>query len=137
MEDQSRDDAAYLKSLRQTAGLDLAELAALAKRIPSVAHRKNGNDMLDVALADIAVGDLLVIYPHETCPADGIVIEGHGVMDESYLTGEPFSMTKTSGSTVMSGAINGESALTFRTSRRATPCLPLSALPPGRPIASA
>jgi cation transport ATPase len=48
-----------------------------------------------------------------------VVAEGHGVMDESYLTGEPFKITKTSGSTVISGAINGESALTIRTTQRA------------------
>src|SRR6202049_496882 len=94
-------------------------LAALAKRMPSIAHRKRATEMLDVALAEIAVGDTLVIYPHEICPADGVVIEGHGVMDESYLTGEPFKITKTSGSTVISGAINGESALTIRTTQGA------------------
>ena len=94
-------------------------LAALAKRMPSIAHRKRATDMLDVGLAEIAVGDTLVIYPHEICPADGVVIEGHGVMDESYLTGEPFQITKTRGSTVISGAINGESALTIRTTQRA------------------
>jgi heavy metal translocating P-type ATPase len=90
-------------------------LAALAKRMPSVAHRKSGAAIADVALADIAVNDSLVLYPHEICPADGVVTEGHGVMDESYLTGEPFQITKTTGSAVMSGAINGESALTIRT----------------------
>jgi heavy metal translocating P-type ATPase len=94
-------------------------LAALAKRMPSIAHRKRATEMLDVTLAEIAVGDTLVIYPHEICPADGVVIEGHGVMDESYLTGEPFKITKTSGSTVISGAINGESALAIRTTQRA------------------
>jgi len=94
-------------------------LAALAKRMPSIAHRKRAAELLDVALAEIAVGDTLVIYPHEICPADGVVIEGHGVIDESYLTGEPFKITKTSGSTVISGAINGESALTIRTTQRA------------------
>ena len=94
-------------------------LAALARRMPSLAHRKREADVLDVALADVAVGDTLVIYPHEICPADGLVIEGHGVMDESYLTGEPFQITKTCGSTVISGAINGDSALTIRTTRRA------------------
>jgi heavy metal translocating P-type ATPase len=94
-------------------------LGALAKRMPSIAHRKRTTGTLDVALEDIAVGDALVIYPHETCPADGIVTDGHGVMDESYLTGEPFKITKTSGSTVISGAINGESVLTIRTTQRA------------------
>jgi heavy metal translocating P-type ATPase len=94
-------------------------LAALAKRMPSVAHRKRAAEISDVALAEIAVGDTLVIYPHEICPADGVVIDGHGVMDESYLTGEPFQITKTSGSAVISGAVNGESALTVRTTQLA------------------
>src|SRR6476620_408773 len=94
-------------------------LAALAKRMPSIAHRKRAADLRDVSLAEIAVGDTLVIYPHEICPADGVVIDGHGVMDESYLTGEPFQITKTRGSTVISGAINGGSALTIRTTQRA------------------
>ena len=92
-------------------------LAALAKRVPSIAHRKGDSGMVDVALHDVAVGDTLVIYPHDICPVDGVVLEGHGVMDESYLTGEPFQITKTAGSTVLSGAINGESALTIRTTR--------------------
>ncbi len=90
-------------------------LAALAKRMPSVAHRQRAADLTDVPLADIALGDTLVIFPHEACPADGVVIEGHGTMDESYLTGEPFQIAKTRGSLVISGAINGESALTIRT----------------------
>ena len=94
-------------------------LAALAKRMPSIAHRKRESEIVDVALEEVAVGDTLVIYPHDICPVDGVVIEGHGVMDESYLTGEPFQITKTSGSTVISGAINGESALTIRTTKRA------------------
>ena len=94
-------------------------LAALAKRMPSIAHRKRATETLDVALGEIAVGDTLVIYPHEICPADGVVLEGHGVMDESYLTGEPFKISKTCGSTVISGAINGESAMTIRTTQRA------------------
>jgi heavy metal translocating P-type ATPase len=93
-------------------------LAALAKRTPSIAHRKRGAETLDVPLAEIAVGDLLVIYPHEICPADGVVTEGRGVMDESYLTGEPFKIPKTTGSAMISGAINGESVLTVRTTLR-------------------
>jgi len=94
-------------------------LAALANRMPSMAHRKEDGQITDVALADIVVGDTVVIYPHDICPVDGEVIEGRGVMDESYLTGEPFQMSKTSGSTVISGAINGESALTIRATQRA------------------
>ena len=92
-------------------------LAALAKRMPSTAHRKQASEINDVALQEVAVEDTLVIYPHDICPVDGVVTEGHGMMDESYLTGEPFQIAKTSGSAVISGAINGESALTIRVTK--------------------
>jgi heavy metal translocating P-type ATPase len=94
-------------------------LAALAKRMPAIAHRKRETAIEDVPLVDVAVGDTLIIYPHEISPVDGIVTEGHGSMDESYLTGEPFQMSKITGSTVISGAINGEAALTIRATQRA------------------
>jgi heavy metal translocating P-type ATPase len=96
-------------------------LRALARRVPSAAHRKNdhGGPVADVSLGEIAVGDVLLVFPHEICPVDGVVIHGHGVMDEAYLTGEPFSMSKTPGSEVLSGAVNGEAALTIRATRLA------------------
>ncbi len=94
-------------------------LDALARRVPLVAHRRVAGGSEDVALDDVAVGDILVLHPHEICPVDGEVLEGHGVMDESYLTGEPFEITKTRGSRVISGAINGLSVLVIRTTRRA------------------
>jgi heavy metal translocating P-type ATPase len=94
-------------------------LSALARRMPSVAHRKRGTEVTDVPLDAIAVDDLLVLHPHETCPADGEVCEGNGTMDESYLTGEPFQISKTIGSRVISGAVNGESVLTVRATQLA------------------
>jgi heavy metal translocating P-type ATPase len=94
-------------------------LAALAKRMPSAAHRKQDGQVADVALGAVARGDTLVVFPHEICPVDGTVVEGHGVMDESYLTGEPYQMSKAPGSTVLSGAVNGDSALTIRADRLA------------------
>ncbi len=83
-------------------------LEALARRMPSVAHRRQHNRVVDVALDEIAVDDVLEVFPHEICPVDGVVVEGHGVMDEAYLTGEPYRLSKTPGSEVLSGAINGE-----------------------------
>src|SRR5205823_4631120 len=62
-------------------------------------------------------GDIIVIFPHEICPVDGVVIEGHGVMDESFLTGEPFQMEKAPGVEVISGAINGNAALIIKATR--------------------
>jgi heavy metal translocating P-type ATPase len=94
-------------------------LEALAKRMPTLAHRKQDSTIADVALGDVAVGDVVLVFPHEVCPIDGTVVDGHGVMDESYLTGEPYMISKTPGSTVLSGAINGESALTIRADKLA------------------
>ncbi len=92
-------------------------LQALAKRMPAVVHLKVGIQLRDIDSSKLAIGDQVVIYPHEICPVDGLVVEGHGSMDESFLTGEPYRMSKTPGSTVLSGAINGESAFTVEAQR--------------------
>src|SRR6476659_7795873 len=94
-------------------------LRALAKRMPAIAHRKKDSVIVDVALDEIAVGDTLVVYPHDICPVDGTVVDGNGVMNEAFLTGEPFEITKAPGSAVISGAVNGESALTITATHRA------------------
>lgn len=94
-------------------------LEALARRVPLAAHRRVNHQVAEVPLEDVRIGDVLIVYPHEICPVDGEIIEGHGVMDESYLTGEPFLMAKAPGSEVFSGAINGDSALTLRATRLA------------------
>jgi heavy metal translocating P-type ATPase len=94
-------------------------LDALAKRMPQVAHRKRKQTLSDVQLNDVAIGDTLVIFPHEICPVDGVVVEGHGKMNEAYLTGEPFEIAKTPGSEVLSGSINGDAALQIRAEKLA------------------
>lgn len=94
-------------------------LEALAHRMPSVAHRKSGASLSDITIEQIRIGDILLVLPHEICPVDGTVLEGSGTMDESYLTGEPYLMSKIQGSSVLSGAINGDSALTIRADKLA------------------
>jgi cation transport ATPase len=87
--------------------------------MPKVAHRRRGETLEKIALDAIAPGDEIVVLPHEVCPVDGRVVAGHGAMDESYLTGEPYVMSKAPGSDVLSGAVNGESVLTIRATRLA------------------
>ncbi len=94
-------------------------LEALSKRMPSLAHRKLGGDIHDVSLESIAIGDTVVVFPNESCTVDGTVVDGSGVMDESYLTGEPFKISKAPGSAVLSGSINGEAVLTIQAEKRA------------------
>jgi heavy metal translocating P-type ATPase len=94
-------------------------LEALAKRMPSVAHRKSADTLIDITTEQVVIGDTLLILPHEICPVDGTVLEGAGTMDESYLTGEPYMMSKVRGSQVLSGAVNGDTALTIRADKLA------------------
>lgn len=93
-------------------------LEALARRMPQRAHVKRGEEIVDVAVAEIAVGELVSVFPHEISPVDGLVVEGHGIMDESFLTGEPYMISKAPGAEVISGAVNGERALTIRATRK-------------------
>ena len=92
-------------------------LAALHKRTPRIAHRKTESGHLDVSLEEVQIGDAIMILPHEIVPVDGTVIEGHGRMDESYLTGEPFEISKAPGSAVLSGAINKDQLLVIEASK--------------------
>jgi len=96
-------------------------LQALARRMPQIAHKATGGEATeDVSIELVLPGDLLIVYPHELCPVDGTVVRGHGTMDESYLTGEPFEIEKAPGVAVLSGAVNGSSALTVKAARVAS-----------------
>jgi heavy metal translocating P-type ATPase len=97
-----------------------SSLDALARRMPQVAHRVTPNGTEDVLTETIEPGDAVMVFPHEICPVDGVVMEGHGSMDESYLTGEPYQVQKTVGVTVISGAVNGPAALTVRATRKSS-----------------
>lgn len=88
-------------------------LNALARRAPSFAHRVVGNTASDISVAEIRIGDRLIVFPHEICPVDGTVESGTGTMDESFLTGEPFRIRKTLGAQVISGALNEDAVLTI------------------------
>lgn len=94
-------------------------LSALAKRMPTVAHRRRQGEVVDIPVADIEIGDDIVVLPHDICPVDGVVTEGHGGMDESFLTGEPYQVSKAPGTTVISGALNGQAVLAIRATKRA------------------
>lgn len=92
-------------------------LQALSKRMPETAHRKTQMGIVDIESAEIQIGDVLVVFPHEICPVDGVVVEGQGRMNEAYLTGEPYEISKAEGAAVISGAVNGQSALAVRATK--------------------
>ena len=94
-------------------------LEALAKRAPTTAHRKKNEAIEDIPVEKIAIGDTILIFPHDLCPVDGEVMAGNSVMDESFLTGEPFLISKAPGSGVISGSLNGDGSLTIRATQLA------------------
>lgn len=103
-------------ALESAASLRASEiLAALAKRSPTIAHRvREDGTLTDISVSQVEINDVLVVLPHEICPIDGVVVQGTGAMDESFLTGEPYVVPKAPGSQVMSGAINSTIALHVR-----------------------
>ena len=56
-------------------------LRALARRVPTLAHRRTGATFEDVPVGDLVVGDDISILPHEICPVDSEVVQGRGTMD--------------------------------------------------------
>jgi len=86
-------------------------LGELAKLLPDDAERPDGTR---VARADLVVGDLVIVRPGGSVPADGEVTEGESEADESLLTGESATVAKAPGATVVGGSIVRGGALTVR-----------------------
>ena len=82
------------------------DLRALVDRAPRVAHRRLDHRVEDVPVAQIAVGDTLLVRAGEVIPVDGIVISPAAIVDESALTGEPLPAAKVRGASAYSGTLN-------------------------------
>ena len=70
----------------------------------------------EVAIAEVAVGDLVRVRPGERLPVDGQVVSGHSSVDQAFVTGEPVPAEKTEGDAVTGGSINGSGTLLVRVS---------------------
>ncbi len=91
---------------RFAAGRAHRELSALVSRAPRVVHRYEGDTIVDRPIADIAIGDRLVVKPGEVVPVDGNVTTVTAVLDESALTGEARLASRAAGDPVSSGTVN-------------------------------
>ena len=79
-----------------------------------VARVERGNDVLEVPIADIVVGDVIHVRPGEKLAVDGTVLSGASYVDESMISGEPVPVEKLVGAAVVGGTVNGTGALTLR-----------------------
>jgi P-type Cu2+ transporter len=93
-------------------------LNELAKLMPDEAERiKPDGSTETIAAASLRTGDLLLVRPGASVPADGEVTEGESSVNESMITGESRPVDKEPGSNVIAGTINGDGSLRIRVHR--------------------
>jgi Cu+-exporting ATPase len=102
------------RARRQT-GAAIRALGALRPDTARLLVAGNLNDEREVPLAQVKVGDIVVVRPGERIPVDGDISDGSGHVDESMLTGESRPVAKIKGDHVTGGALNGEGRLIVRT----------------------
>jgi len=94
----------------------------VAALLPDEAERVTANGTEKIACADLQVGDTVLVRPGSSVPADGYIVQGKSVVDESLVTGESKPVAKVTGDLVIGGTINastakrGQGALTIRVS---------------------
>src|SRR6056297_866134 len=86
-------------------------LEELARLMPDTAHKIEGDEVQDVPIKELNVGDKILIRPGEKIPADGEIVDGSSYINESMLTGESEPVEKSEGEEVIGGSINGDSSL--------------------------
>ena len=86
-------------------------LAALAELLPDEAERITGGETETVSVAELKVGDLVLVRPGGRVPADGVIAEGEVEIDESMVTGESKPVAKTPGDRVVAGTVATDSAI--------------------------
>lgn len=79
----------------------------LIKLSPSEAHLMSESNEKNVPLSEIKIGDLLKVKAGEKVPVDGKIVEGHAIIDESMITGEPIPDEKNTGDQITAGTVNG------------------------------
>jgi Cu2+-exporting ATPase len=102
-----------MRSVRQASGA----LNALAKLMPDTAeHIMPDGSTHTMSVSMLKAGDLVLVRPGASVPADGVVEDGTSDVNESMITGESKSVKKTVGAKVIAGTINGDSSLRVRVS---------------------
>ena len=100
-----------MRSVRQASGA----LTELARLLPDTAERiRPDGQTEEVAVAMLADGDLLLVRPGASVPADGTVEDGESEINEAMITGESKPVEKASGARVTAGSINGDGSLRVR-----------------------
>ncbi|WP_439596147.1 heavy metal translocating P-type ATPase [Falsiroseomonas sp.] len=100
-------------------GRATSALTALMARAPRQALRLEGEAITEIGVAEIRPGDLLLVRPGATVPADGTLEDAAATLDDSALTGESLPVEATQGAALRSGAVNAGGAFRMRAARDA------------------
>jgi len=96
-----------MRSISQAQGA----LKELAKLVPDTALRLVGDKTEEVPVTDLREGDVILIRPGSSIPADGVVFEGTSAVNEAMITGESRPVEKKSGDKLIAGTVNGSGSL--------------------------
>ena len=94
-----------------------AAIKALIGLQPKTARVRRGGTEVDVPVASVVTGDLVVVRPGEKVPVDGMVVSGSSAVDEAMLTGEPMPVLKSEGAEVIGATMNTTGSFTFRATK--------------------
>jgi Cu2+-exporting ATPase len=96
-----------MRSLAQTT----SALDSLAALLPDEAERVGPDGIATVAPSELALGDVVIVRPGGSVPADGAIVDGAAEMDESMVTGESRTVRRGVGDTVVAGTVATDSGL--------------------------
>ena len=99
-----------MRSLAQTT----SALDSLAALLPDEAEKIDGDEVVKVTPADLEVGDVVIVRPGASVPADGTIVDGSASMDESMVTGESKTVRRGEGEHVVAGTIATDSGLRIK-----------------------
>ncbi|WP_349292049.1 copper-translocating P-type ATPase [Halobacterium wangiae] len=99
-----------MRSVRRASGA----LDELAKLLPDTAERVTDEGTEEVPVGDLDAGDLVLVRPGASVPADGVVADGESDVTEAMITGESRPVSKAPGDDVVGGTINGDGSLRVR-----------------------
>ncbi|NET00548.1 MAG: heavy metal translocating P-type ATPase [Sphaerospermopsis sp. SIO1G1] len=92
-------------------------IRSLMATVPNTARILQGNESVEIAIADLRVGDLVLVKPGELIPVDGVILEGWTNVNQASITGESVPVDKQVGDEVYAGTLNGNGALQVKVDR--------------------
>ncbi len=91
-----------------------AAIERLNKLAPDTASVERDGRVIEIKTSELVIGDIIIIRPGESLPADGVIVEGSSALDEAALTGESIPVEKSVGDSVMSATINKNGSFKYR-----------------------